>query len=98
MSVCSREAALTDTPRAFVSCLPHPSPHPPPNKHTPQVVIPRPGKTADSDPPGVGLVFLEYADAEGARRACEGLNGRTIGDNTVEATLVGTTDGGEWSP
>jgi hypothetical protein len=34
-----------------------------------EVVIPKPGKTPEEDPPGVGLVFLYYEDAIGAGRA-----------------------------
>ena len=42
----------------------------------------------DDDPPGVGLVFLEYADPTSAEKACVALNGRKFGDSSVVATLV----------
>lgn len=54
-----------------------------------QVVIPRPSSAApQQDPPGVGLVYLEYADAKSAEKARLALHGRTFGDRTVAATLV----------
>ncbi|KAI4381696.1 hypothetical protein MLD38_007749 [Melastoma candidum] len=50
------------------------------------VVIPRPGPDGDLSP-GVGKVFLEYADTEGAARARNGLNGRKFGGNVVAAVF-----------
>nr|VDC61095.1 unnamed protein product [Brassica rapa] len=48
------------------------------------VVIPRP--KPDHDPtPGVGKVFLEYADLDGAAKARSGMNGRKFGGNQVVA-------------
>ncbi|KAJ0265837.1 RNA recognition motif domain-containing protein [Hirschfeldia incana] len=48
------------------------------------VVIPRPNP--DQDPaPGIGKVFLEYADVDGAAKARSGMNGRTFGGNQVVA-------------
>ncbi|KAF7824978.1 splicing factor U2af large subunit B-like isoform X6 [Senna tora] len=50
------------------------------------VVIPRP--QPDGEPaPGVGKVFLEYADVEGATKARTGLNGRKFGGNQVVAVF-----------
>ncbi|XP_074302715.1 splicing factor U2af large subunit B-like isoform X2 [Silene latifolia] len=49
------------------------------------VVIPHP--QADGGPsPGLGKVFLEYADTESALRARAGMNGRKFGGNPVVAT------------
>ncbi|CAI0410007.1 unnamed protein product [Linum tenue] len=48
------------------------------------VVIPRP--SPDGAPsPGVGKVFLEYADIDGATKARAGMNGRKFGGNQVVA-------------
>ncbi|CAI0442071.1 unnamed protein product [Linum tenue] len=48
------------------------------------VVIPRP--SPDGAPsPGVGKVFLEYADTDGASKARAGMNGRKFGGNQVVA-------------
>ncbi|XP_030523827.1 splicing factor U2af large subunit B-like isoform X2 [Rhodamnia argentea] len=50
------------------------------------VAIPRP--RPDGEPsPGVGKVFLEYADVEGAAKARTGLNGRKFGGNIVQAVF-----------
>ncbi|VVA93935.1 unnamed protein product [Arabis nemorensis] len=46
------------------------------------VVIPRPNPDNDSSP-GVGKVFLEYADVDGASKAISGMNGRKFGGNQV---------------
>ncbi|EPS64699.1 hypothetical protein M569_10077, partial [Genlisea aurea] len=46
------------------------------------VVIPRPLPSGEAGP-GVGKVFLEYADVESATRARQGLNGRKFGGNQV---------------
>ncbi|CAM8905085.1 unnamed protein product [Rhodiola kirilowii] len=48
------------------------------------VVIPRPGPDGELGP-GVGKVFLEYADVESSVKARANLNGRKFGGNTVEA-------------
>ncbi|KAL5981639.1 hypothetical protein ACLOJK_015702 [Asimina triloba] len=48
------------------------------------VVIPRPNPNC-SPSPGVGKVFLEYADRDAAARARNGLNGRKFGGNDVVA-------------
>ncbi|XP_020530266.1 splicing factor U2af large subunit B isoform X2 [Amborella trichopoda] len=48
------------------------------------VVIPRPGPIGEQFP-GVGKVFLEYSDTEGASKARATLNGRKFGGNTVVA-------------
>ncbi|KAI3991547.1 hypothetical protein MKX01_013677 [Papaver californicum] len=46
------------------------------------VIIPRP--MANEEPsPGVGRVFLEFSDTNGALKAPEGLNGRKFGGNEV---------------
>ncbi|KAI4325490.1 hypothetical protein MLD38_030882 [Melastoma candidum] len=50
------------------------------------VIIPRPGPDGDLSP-GVGKVFLEYADMEGATKARNGLNGRKFGGNIVTAVF-----------
>ncbi|KAJ4840831.1 hypothetical protein Tsubulata_033465, partial [Turnera subulata] len=50
------------------------------------VVIPRP-RPDGQDPPGVGKVFLEYADTEGSQKARSGMNGRKFGGNQVVATF-----------
>ena len=51
-----------------------------------EVVIPKPaGAVSESDPPGVGLVFLYYEDAAGAGRARLALDGRTFGGQPMEA-------------
>ncbi|XP_021911140.1 LOW QUALITY PROTEIN: splicing factor U2af large subunit B-like, partial [Carica papaya] len=50
------------------------------------VIIPRP--RLDGEPaPGVGKVFLEYEDAEGASKARSGMNGRRFGENQVVAVF-----------
>ncbi|CAH9143729.1 unnamed protein product [Cuscuta epithymum] len=50
------------------------------------LVIPRP--RSDGEPtPGVGKVFLEYADVEGSSKAQQGLNGRKFGGNQVVAVF-----------
>ncbi|KAF6166605.1 hypothetical protein GIB67_005467 [Kingdonia uniflora] len=48
------------------------------------VVIPRPNPNGEPSP-GVGKVFLEYADTDGAGRARAALNGRKFGGNPVVA-------------
>eukprot|EP00897_Mesotaenium_endlicherianum_P010046 jgi/Mesen1/906/ME000116S00055 len=48
------------------------------------LVIPRPGAAGEA-PPGVGKVFVEYSDEEGAKKARQALNGRKFGGNTVTA-------------
>lgn len=54
-----------------------------------QVVIPKPSPEGpEHDPPGVGLVFLEYGDALSAEKARVALNGRSFEDRSVAATLV----------
>ncbi|XP_022929821.1 splicing factor U2af large subunit A-like isoform X1 [Cucurbita moschata] len=49
------------------------------------VVIPRPRPNEAA--PGVGKVFLEYADIESATKARSGLNGRKFGGNQVIAVF-----------
>ncbi|XP_022960291.1 splicing factor U2af large subunit B-like isoform X7 [Cucurbita moschata] len=49
------------------------------------VVIPRPGPNDAA--PGVGKVFLEYADIDSATKARAGLNGRKFGGNQVVAVF-----------
>ncbi|MED6132725.1 hypothetical protein PIB30_021551 [Stylosanthes scabra] len=48
------------------------------------VVIPRPQPNGEATP-GVGKVFLEYVDVDGATKARAGLNGRKFGGNQVVA-------------
>ncbi|KAF8406403.1 hypothetical protein HHK36_008490 [Tetracentron sinense] len=50
------------------------------------VVIPRPGPNEEPSP-GVGKVFLEYVDVDGASKARLGLNGRKFGGNQVVAVF-----------
>lgn len=53
-----------------------------------QVVIPRPSQAGPAaDPPGVGLVFLEYEDTKSAEKARLALNGRMFGEKPVEASV-----------
>ncbi|VFQ68102.1 unnamed protein product [Cuscuta campestris] len=51
-----------------------------------KLVIPRP-RPDGAPTPGVGKVFLEYADVEGSSRAQQGLNGRKFGGNQVVAVF-----------
>jgi hypothetical protein len=54
-----------------------------------QVVMPKPSSSGPvQDPPGVGLVYLQYEDAKSAEKARFALNGRTFEDRVVAATLV----------
>ncbi|KAG6766839.1 hypothetical protein POTOM_028014 [Populus tomentosa] len=50
------------------------------------VVIPRPRPDGENAP-GVGKVFLEYADTEGSSKARAGMNGRKFGGNHVVAVF-----------
>ncbi|OVA18674.1 RNA recognition motif domain [Macleaya cordata] len=50
------------------------------------VVIPRPNPNGEPSP-GLGKVFLEYTDVDGAARARAGLNGRKFGGNQVVAVF-----------
>ncbi|CAN0880358.1 Splicing factor U2af large subunit B [Linum grandiflorum] len=50
------------------------------------VVIPRPNPEGGPSP-GVGKVFLEYGDTDGAARARAGMNGRKFGGNEVVAVF-----------
>ncbi|GAA0140909.1 hypothetical protein LIER_02173 [Lithospermum erythrorhizon] len=50
------------------------------------VVIPRPNPTGEPTP-GIGKVFLEYADVEGSTKARQGLRGRKFGGNAVVAVF-----------
>lgn len=50
------------------------------------VVIPRPSPNGEPLP-GVGKVFLEYADIDSATKARTGLNGRKFGGNQVVAVF-----------
>lgn len=50
------------------------------------VAIPRP-KPNGEPTPGLGKVFLEYADIDGASKARTGLNGRKFDGNQVVAVF-----------
>ncbi|KAE7999900.1 hypothetical protein FH972_004284 [Carpinus fangiana] len=50
------------------------------------LVIPRPQPNGEPSP-GVGKVYLEYADIDGAAKARAGLNGRKFGGNQVVAVF-----------
>ncbi|KAL1558900.1 splicing factor U2af large subunit A-like [Salvia divinorum] len=50
------------------------------------LIIPRPVPDVENAP-GVGKVYLEYADAESAVKARQGLNGRKFGGNEVVAVF-----------
>ncbi|KAF5463951.1 hypothetical protein F2P56_014073 [Juglans regia] len=50
------------------------------------LVIPRPKPNGEPSP-GVGKVFLEYADTDGSSKARSGLNGRKFGGNQVMAVF-----------
>ncbi|KAM1156415.1 hypothetical protein ACFX2B_026921 [Malus domestica] len=50
------------------------------------VIIPRPRPDGELAP-GVGKVFLEYADTDGSTKARTGLNGRKFGGNQVVAVF-----------
>ncbi|XP_074285870.1 splicing factor U2af large subunit A-like isoform X1 [Silene latifolia] len=50
------------------------------------IVIPRPGPNGELLP-GVGKVFLEYADTDGSSKARTGMNGRKFGGNHVVAVF-----------
>ncbi|KAI5648719.1 hypothetical protein M9H77_34724 [Catharanthus roseus] len=50
------------------------------------VVIPRPGPDVEHGP-GVGKVFLEYADVDSSTKARQGLHGRKFGGNQVVAVF-----------
>ncbi|KAG0477367.1 hypothetical protein HPP92_014208 [Vanilla planifolia] len=50
------------------------------------VVIPRPGPNGEPLP-GVGKVFLEYADTEGSMKARQGLHARKFDGNQVVAVF-----------
>ncbi|PIA52557.1 hypothetical protein AQUCO_01000439v1 [Aquilegia coerulea] len=50
------------------------------------VVIPRPSINGELSP-GVGKVFLEYSDTDGATKAKQGLNGRKFDGNLVVAVF-----------
>lgn len=53
-----------------------------------QVVIPKPNSAGPQhDPPGVGLVYLEYEDTKSAEMARLALNGRMFGDKPVVASI-----------
>jgi splicing factor U2AF subunit len=49
------------------------------------LVIPRPNPTGE-EVPGIGMVFVEYGDLQGAAKAKASLHGRKFGGNTVIAT------------
>ncbi|CAM6043197.1 unnamed protein product [Sphagnum compactum] len=49
------------------------------------LVIPRPNPTGE-EVPGIGMVFVEYEDLQGAAKAKASLHGRKFGGNTVIAT------------
>eukprot|EP00246_Nothoceros_aenigmaticus_P000819 TRINITY_DN11054_c1_g3_i1.p1 TRINITY_DN11054_c1_g3~~TRINITY_DN11054_c1_g3_i1.p1 ORF type:complete len:423 (+),score=69.81 TRINITY_DN11054_c1_g3_i1:333-1601(+) len=48
------------------------------------LVIPRPSSTGD-EVPGIGMVFVEYADTQGSSKAKNTLHGRKFGGNSVIA-------------
>nr|ABU45195.1 unknown [Petunia integrifolia subsp. inflata] len=50
------------------------------------VIIPRPNPNGEPTP-GVGKVFLEYADVDSSSKAQQGLNGRKFGGNQVIAVF-----------
>ncbi|KAJ8545847.1 hypothetical protein K7X08_018430 [Anisodus acutangulus] len=50
------------------------------------VVIPRPNPSGEPTP-GLGKVFLEYADVDSSSKARQGLNGRKFGGNQVIAVF-----------
>ncbi|KAI8553234.1 hypothetical protein RHMOL_Rhmol05G0000400 [Rhododendron molle] len=50
------------------------------------LVIPRPNPNGEPTP-GLGKVFLEYVDVDGATKARQGLNGRKFGGNQVVAVF-----------
>ncbi|KAK1322929.1 Splicing factor U2af large subunit B [Acorus calamus] len=50
------------------------------------VVIPRPPPNGEPTP-GVGKVYLEYTDVDGAMKARQGLHGRKFGGNSVVAVF-----------
>ncbi|GAV69505.1 RRM_1 domain-containing protein/RRM_5 domain-containing protein/RRM_6 domain-containing protein [Cephalotus follicularis] len=50
------------------------------------IVIPRPNPNGEPAP-GVGKVFLEYEDTDGATKARSGMNGRKFGGNPVVAVF-----------
>ncbi|KAG1366955.1 Splicing factor U2af large subunit B [Cocos nucifera] len=54
------------------------------------VVIPRPGPNGEPAP-GVGKVFLEYAEIDGSTKARQGLHGRKFGGNQVVAVFYPET-------
>jgi splicing factor U2AF subunit len=57
------------------------------------VHVPRPSGGANSeDPPGVGLVLIEFADSESAMNARNALHNRKFDNRTVEATLMTQED------
>ncbi|CAM6048654.1 unnamed protein product [Sphagnum compactum] len=49
------------------------------------LVIPRPNPNGE-EVPGIGMVFVEYGDLQGAAKAKASLHGRKFGGNTVIAT------------
>ncbi|GLT79993.1 hypothetical protein SLA2020_514560 [Shorea laevis] len=50
------------------------------------VIIPRPNPNGEPSP-GVGKVFLEYSDVDGAKKALATMNGRKFGGNQVVAVF-----------
>jgi len=52
------------------------------------VAAPRPGAAGGADPPGVGLIFVEYGDAAHAVAAAGALGGRKFGGHVVEAAFL----------
>lgn len=52
------------------------------------MIIPKPSQEGPAaDPPGVGLVFLEYQDTKSAEKARLALNGRMFGEKPVIASI-----------
>ena len=53
------------------------------------IVIPRPGSAGgDEKVPGLGKVFVRFADLDGAAAARTALHGRKFGGNVVKADFI----------
>ncbi len=52
------------------------------------VIVPKPASAGPpADPPGVGLVFVDFQDQAAAQKAQSVLNGRMFADRTVQASF-----------